>query len=217
MEKFKASEFEGKGVKYTFTSWRFTQGEKSDLEQSLAKFPPDKVAQFIDDLEMICLHAKSYLLERDVTFQRAERKRMLNRLKKATEELEMVLDKKIPIAPKNNIFDESIYSDSTEVLEKESLRWLMISASMQMKKISEIIQDTHNTPGRPSTNTATGDLVKVLAVGFKNYFETPTGYQTSPQNPGSGPFFSIVQIVLAALDLPCHDPSRHIRAALEAL
>jgi hypothetical protein len=173
---------------------------------------------------MICLLAKNFLNERNVTFQRAERKRMLGRFKKAEEDLYILIDKHqdskkdVCLKEKRNIFDNSIFSEDAMILEKERLHYLLLAAAMQLKEIITIIKDESGEPGRPSADVATGQLVKIIAHGFQNYFgEKPTGHISRPDLRTPSPFFPVIQVVLDACGLSSIDPSRHIRAALKTL
>ena len=73
--------------KCRLVSWRFTKEERGQLAAALAKFPDERVEAFIYELETLCECLKIYLKERDVTFQRAEKKRMVRRFEKTREEL----------------------------------------------------------------------------------------------------------------------------------
>lgn len=224
MERYETQKVEVNGKQVVFYSWRFTGDERESLKAALAKFSDEKVNLFINGLEMICLHARQYLKERNVTFQRAERKRMLGRFKKAEEELYTLIDKHrdskqdVCLKEKKNIFDNSIFSNDAMILEKQRLHYLLLAAATQLKEIITIIKDESGEPGRPSADVATGELVKIIAHGFQNHFEKPTGHLTSPKaNVKPSPFFPVVQITLEACGLPYENPLRHIRVALKTL
>ncbi|MFO7553817.1 MAG: hypothetical protein R6W88_01310 [Desulfobacterales bacterium] len=185
---------------------------------------------FVDELEMICIFAREYLNERNITFQRAERKRALGRFEKAEAELYNLIDKRrdpklnVPLKEKGNLLDFSIYQDSTVILERQRLHYLVLAAASQLKEIIALLKEETRNPGRPSADAATGDLVKIIAHGFNNFFERPTSHIHKDQdrhgvvsgvNPS--PFYPLVQIALEACGLPYEDPSRHIRAALKTL
>jgi hypothetical protein len=226
MERYETQKIEVNGKQVVFYSWRFTEDERESLKAALRKFPDEKVNLFINSLEMLCILARQYLKKRNVTFQRAERKRMLGRFKKAEEDLYTLIDKHqnskqdICLKEKKNIFDDCIFSDSTMILEKQRLHYLILAVATQLKEIQEILKSESAKPGRPSADVATGELVKIIAHGFQNHFaERPTGHLTSlKSNPSKpSPFFPVVQIALEACGLQIEDPSRHIRAALKTL
>ena len=210
MEKFKAH----KGGKATLTSLRFTPEEQQGLKAALGEFPEDTVELFINGLEVHCIYALRYMKDRsDFALKRKERERVLRRFEKTQKELGRLLDKKTSFQEKADIFDGEIHSPET-VFEKESLHWLMVSVSMQLKVITEKIQDGRNKAGRPVT--VAGDLVEKILIGFEGHFGRPSGY-SNPNIPTSGPFFAVVQIALEACGLPAEDPSRHIKKALKTL
>jgi hypothetical protein len=224
MERYETQKIEVNGKQVVFYSWRFTEDERESLKAALRKFPDEKVNLFINSLEMLCILARQYLKKRNVTFQRAERKRMLGRFKKAEEDLYTLIDKHqnskqdICLKEKRNIFDNSIFSEDAMILEKERLHYLLLAAAMQLKEIITIIKDESGEPGRPSADVATGQLVKIIAHGFQNYFgEKPTGHISRPDLRTPSPFFPVIQVVLDACGLSSIDPSRHIRAALKTL
>jgi len=223
MEKFKTHEVKVDEKNVIFYSWRFTKDERDSLKTALSKFPEEKVEKFIDDLEMVCLCAMNYLNERNITFQRSERKRALGRFEKAEAELYNLIDKRrdpklnVLLKEKTSLMDFSIYQDDTVILEKQRLHYLMLTAATQLKEIIAIIKEEHSgIPGRPSADTATGKLVKIIACVFNNFFEKPTGHKLAGK-PERQPFFSIVQIALEACNLPYKDPSRHIKEAINNL
>ena len=221
MEKFKTQEIEVHGKNVLFYSWKFTKEERERLNGALSKFPDEKVNQFIDDLEKICIAAKQFFNQRNVSFQRTERKRMFGRFEKAEKELYNLIDKRrdpkedVSLVEKKSIFDYAFLSDSM-ILERQRLHYLMLAAASQLKEIMNMMKDESGGPGRPSVDAATGDLVEIIAHGFKNFFEKPTGTKLASK-PERQPFFSIIQIVLEACDMPCSDPSRHIKKAIKNL
>jgi hypothetical protein len=224
MERYETQKIEVNGKKVSFYSWRFTSLELDHLKLVLAKFPIENVTQFVNDLEDICRCAKQYLYERNITFQRSEKKRMLGRFEKTEKELNRLLDAQtkdakfnIPLKEKRDIFDCNIVMpDYEEVGETERLYHLILGASLQLKCIIEIIKkELTRKPGRPSVDVATGELVKIIASCYKNYFEKPK--KNESKSIDNNPFFPIVQIALNACGLPLEFPDRHIRAALKTL
>ena len=155
MERYETQKIEVNGKQVVFYSWRFTEDERESLKAALRKFPDEKVNLFINSLEMLCILARQYLKKRNVTFQRAERKRMLGRFKKAEEDLYTLIDKHqnskqdICLKEKRNIFDNSIFSEDAMILEKERLHYLLLAAAMQLKEIITIIKtNPANQAGR---------------------------------------------------------------------
>jgi hypothetical protein len=203
------------GKTFSTYSFRFTEEERNDLKKALVKFPKERIELFINGLENFCRWGRNFVTQRNITFERAEKKRMLRHFEKTSEELFAFIDQGLTAEEKKSIFDIGVACD-VEVCERERLRWLMLSAGTQLKEICKIIKEDHSQPGRPSADAATGELVKVIAHGFQNHFQKPTGYRPS-KNPESGPFFAVVQIALKACELPFEYPERHIRAALKSL
>ena len=224
MERYETQKIKVNGKPLIFYSWRFTDDEKANLKIALAKFPDEKVNLFINDLEVICLAAKNYLNERNVIFQRSEKKRMLGHFEKAEKDLYALIDKhrdskqNIPLIEKSNILDYTYLSDSM-ILEKERLHYLMLTAASQLKEIVGIIKsESASKTGRPSNDVATGELVKIIAHAFQSHFERPTGHVSSVNaNINPSPFYPVVQIALEACGLPHENPRRHIQAALKII
>ena len=219
MEKYETQRIMVNGKQVIFYSWRFTTEETKDLNKALTNFSKDKVAEFINGLEEVCLLARQFMKERNVIFQRAERKRMLGRFEKAEQELYTLIDRhkddkqNVSLKTKKNLFDDSIFSCDAMILEKERLHYLMLAAASQLKEINDILKnESANKVGRPSADVATGDLVKVIAYAFSSYFSKPTAHLSI-----NNPFLNVVKIALEACDLPFDDPSRHIRAAIKML
>lgn len=203
-------------TRFTLYSMRFTQEEREALQGVLVKFPDEKVSAFISDLEKLCLWELSYLKDRNVTFDRTEKKRMLRHFEKTQKELLQLVDRKVKAQENKSILEIGVVSDEM-VLEHDRLYWLMLTAAMKLKEIVTVIQNESSSPGRPATDSATGDFVKIVAHGFKNFFEKPTAYGSSKDEIEDKPFFAVVQIALEACGLPSKDPSRHIKAALKSL
>ena len=221
MERYEIQRIEVNGKQVVSYSRRFTEDERADLKSALIGFPKEKVDLFINGLEVICVCARHYLSERNVTFHRTERKRMLGRFEKAEAELYKLIDKHrdskqdVPLRGKKNLFDYSIFSDDAMILEKEKLHYLVLAAATQLKEIMSIIKDESGTPGRPAHDAASGELVKIIAHAFQNHFdERPTGHLSKSS---ASPFYDVVQIALEACGLPSDYPDRHIRAALKTL
>ena len=208
MEKYTVSKRTINGKTFSTYSYRFTEEERKRLKKTLEKYQEDKVELFINGIELACKWERYFRSQRDVTFQRAEKKRMLRRFEKTSEELFAFIDGKLTAEEKKSVFDIGAVCD-VEVCERERLHWLMISAASQLQEVCRIIKEDHSEPGRPSAEKATGELVKLIAHAFQTHFEKPT-YQ-------SGPFFSMIQIVFESCQLLFQDPSRHIKAALKTL
>jgi hypothetical protein len=209
-------------------AWTFTKDEREQLEAALSKFPEEEVQAFTWELETFCICTKIYLRERDVTFHRAEKSRMLRRFEKTREELLRLVDHKIKTQENKDVLEiallnryvPSMSSEMSRALaafteEQERLYYLMLSTATSLQEIMGIIKDRPRAPGRPSVEDATGDLVTLIARSFAHHFEKPTGYQSRKQT--GVPFFSVVQLALKACGLPSEDPSRHIKAALKSL
>lgn len=221
MERYETQRIKVNGKNVIFFSWRFNEDEIDALKHALIGYPKETVDLFINGLEVTCIHARQYLKERNVTFQRAEKKRMLGRFRKAEDELYKLIDKhrdpknNVPLVAKKNLFDQGIFSDDAVIMEKERLHYLVLAAASQLKEIISLIQDEHGAPGRPANDAATGELVKIIAHAYQGHFERPTGnVSKSPQKPS---FYGVVQAALEACGMASEDPSRHIRAALKTL
>ena len=223
MEKYTTSKTKlSNGKTFSLYSYRFTEDERDGFKKALAKFPEEKVERFILGLEKICVWAKAYLRNRNTTFQRTEKKRMLRQFEKTNRELLQLVDRKVQIQEDKNILEIGVVSDEI-ALERDRLYWLMLNAANQLQEICKIIKEEYSQPGRPSADAATGELVKVIAHVYQNLFEKPTAYT-------SGPFSAVLRIVFSACgvkitskddegkpDYSSAEPLRHIKAALKAL
>jgi hypothetical protein len=213
-------------------SWRFTREEREALQAVLVKFPEEKVEAFLYELETLCFCEKVYLQERDVTFTRTQKKRMLRRFEKAREELLRLVDHKVKAQENKSVLEIGLLSGAipsssskmakavASIVEEESrLYWLMNTAAMQLKEIMSIIAIDEGDPGRPKGEDATGGLVSAMAFSFQYHLEKPSayGYSKSLDTLERNPFFAVVQLTLEACGLPFEDPSRHIKAALKRL
>jgi len=190
-------------------SWRFTRDEREAFEAVLEKYPAEKVSLFIADMEKLCLWSRLYDKERNVTFQRTEKQRMLRRFEKTREELLALVDRKVIAQESKGILEIGIVSDETVFLE-DRLYWLMNATAMQLKEIVSIINNDPGEPGRPKAEDATGGLVFAIADRFKFHLEQPTAYR-------QGIFFAVIELALEACGLPIKDPMRHVKAALDRL
>jgi hypothetical protein len=201
--------------------WAFTQQEGDELEAVLSKFQPDKVEIFLSELESMCGAARLFLQERDITFTRKEKERMVRRFTKAKEDLFQLVDRKIKTRESKSVLEFGIDSGEItnpglrglhrrRIFEYQRLHWLMYTAAIKLDEILRIIKAEASNPGRPKAEDAVGDFVTLIARCFDQHLKRPTAYN-------DGPFCSVVRIALQAVGLPSEYPSRHIKVALRNL
>jgi hypothetical protein len=183
-------------------AWCFSKYEKSELREALSKYGQDRVEDYIDELESLGLWMK-LIVERignlDRQTYKLDQKRIINRLKKALDELKW-------LKHHNYMVDcgPSCLDDLTGYSVKDFFdTWSRVEDSIEnLEKIIAIIESTKPSGSKIDPNK----FVTAIYSLFWKHFEKPTTYE-------DGPFTLVVRICLNAVGIAIDDVSRHVKAA----
>lgn len=193
--------------------WRFTEDEKSQLHEALGKYDQGRVEDFIDELESLCLWMKFNLgrvgnLDRQT--YKLDQKRIVNRLKKALDELKWLKNHNYMVDCGPSYSDDLTLNPIKDFFDT----WSRVEDSIEnLEKIIPIVESTKP----PGSKIDPSKFATALYGLFWKYFEKPTIYEGSPKVKGSGPSVNVLRICLNAVGIPIEDVSRHAKAARKNL
>lgn len=202
-----------KAIRVTHSKWRFTEAEKKEIRRPLRReAPKEEIERFISHLEFFC-EGKKFLLEQPPkVVTRATRERVLTDCKAALSHLKRIQRGKMQICQHETLDSFGNAKDIDHVSD-----FLMVSlqgawdAIGPLDKFVSILGKYHQAEikkiGRKSADS--DHFIKKLgAIYIEHIRKRPTTYE-------KGAFFSVVQVILEILALPCADPSKAIKAALK--
>jgi hypothetical protein len=209
-------------------AYRFTDDEKDGLAQILLdaknKVPEQNIVAFIWELEGLASQKKYEILDTpkkaDTRMARQEiiddGKTFLKHLEAivtgrrqwvAYEDLQPSVDGSA-IGDDDPRFDGRVSDPVTYVKMKVGIIARDIEAPLQelIKTLEQFQNNEKKVPGRDRVDA--DHLVKLVADAYTQYIGKPSTYP-------EGPFFKIVEQLLAILGIPLEDPTRAIRQALK--
>jgi hypothetical protein len=209
MEKQKTANFE----KREFFVWVFTKEERDELRDFLNAFPKDQAEAFIADLEALCSGMLAVLKHAKRADLRTEKKRILNRLNNALDELRRLADRKVDMDNWEQIPDLIGRTHAPE-LEAQNTNWRnVMDATCALEKIIPVIERATPPGGRPQADPF--HFVSRIKDLYEGHFKVRPKTFKSKRDAGQEPFFYVVVNALNAVGIGIEDPSRHIARALK--
>lgn len=194
--------------------WRFTKEERGEIRRVLRdETSQEKINSFISHLEFFCNGKKSLIEQPSKMDIRGTRKRVLTDCLAALNHLKQIERGKMITWHTENL---DAYGAGTEaadptadfLLAKLESAW---EAAGALEKFVKVLDEYHSTEnkkqGRPSADS--DHFIRAVRDIYSQHIGKPSSYEF-------GAFFSVVQLILEALDLPFTDPSRLIKAALKS-
>jgi hypothetical protein len=198
---------------FSLFAWAFTDEERAELRGFLAAFPASSVEAFLDDLQILCSGMRAVMKLPKRAELRHEKKRILNRLNNALEELRRLADRKVVMDNWEQIPDLIGRTHDRE-LEEQNTNWRhVMDALCALQKIIPVIEQAKPPGGRPGADPFA--FVSRIAALWEAHFKARPKPFRSRRDAGQDAFFYVVVAALNAVGIKIEDPSRHIASALK--
>jgi hypothetical protein len=193
--------------------WAFTDGERTEFLGFLNAFPAADVSAFVDDLQVLCSGMRAVMKLPKRADLRTEKKRILNRLNNALDELRRLADRKVVMDNWEEIPDLIGRTHARE-LEAQNTNWRhVMDATCALEKIIPVIDRATPPGGRPHADPFA--FVSRIAERYEAHFKARPKPYKSKRDAGQDAFFYVVVNALNAVGIEIEDPSRHIARALK--
>jgi hypothetical protein len=209
----KKVKIEGHHKGFYFYEWRFTEDEKHEIRRILRnKQSEGNIKDFIRHVEFFCDGKKDLDEHPSLKTTRATRERVLMDCKAALEHLKQ-LDRGEKITWNMGTLDAygagSAVKDpvADAIIEAHDDAW---EAFGPLERFVKNFEKYHLSDikkiGRKKADS--DHFIRKIRDAYLEHIGKPTAYE-------KGAFFSVVQVILEIMDLPCADPSKAIKAALK--
>lgn len=202
-----------KKVPYVYSKWKFTDEEKEEIRRVLKnETSNENIDEFINPVEELCVVKMMRLREESPKSEiRDTRERILIDCKTALKHLERISKLQVLTWEYDTLDYYGLEGECDKVSDFIVQEFSISRAAIgPLEKFIEFFEKHHLADvSRIGRKYADSDhFIRRIRSLYIKYIGKPTTYE-------KGAFFSVVQVILEILGLPCNDPSRVIKAALK--